>query len=151
MSKLIYCIPFVLLLFTGCNSVYERYYPLPGNKWAHGTKLNFEVPVNKNAVYNMYLQVRNSESYAYSNLWLRMKTTPPGGEKISEQYNVNVADNYGRWHGTNIGAYHDHKYLVKENVKFDTSGVFTFSLQHDMRRDTVIGIVDIGVRLVRVD
>ena len=58
-----------------------------------------------------------------------------------------LADQTGRWLGKGWGNLKENDILLKSNLTFPLSGDYSFLVQHAMRKDTLHGISNIGLRI----
>ncbi len=65
----------VLALSCDSNRVYEQYEDIPDFEWSQEHVLRFEVDVTDTIqTHNLFVNVRNSGEYQYSNLWLFVRS-----------------------------------------------------------------------------
>jgi len=110
--------------------------------------LVFDVPVKDTTnKYNIFITVRNADSYDFSNLYLFVDITSP--MKITERDTMEciLADASGRWLGDGLGDIWDNKILFKRNVEFRKPGVYEFALIQGMRVDSLSMIMDAGLSI----
>jgi len=130
------------------NRVYEQYETIPDFEWSQEHVLRFEVEITDTIqAYNMYVNVRNSNEYAYSNLWMFVKTTTPGKEISEQKIQFQLADESGDWYGSGFGDIFDLQRPLKEHVIFPKSGIYVFEIVQGMREAKLKGIVNIGIRV----
>jgi gliding motility-associated lipoprotein GldH len=58
-----------------------------------------------------------------------------------------LAEADGKWWGSGLGDIFSNQIKVMENVKFPRKGVYSFSVEQNMRDNPLLGIEDIGVRV----
>lgn len=97
--------------------------------------------------YSIYLNVRNSNDYQYSNLFLFVRTISPAQYSIRDTVEFILADKSGKWLGTGLGPVFFNQRLYKENVRFPIPGIYIFEIQQGMRKDELSGITDVGIRI----
>lgn len=130
------------------NRVYDTYRHLPESVWQADSLQTFEFSVeNTRQQHNLYFNIRNDRSYAFSNLWLFVTITSPNGTALTDTMQVILADPSGKWLGKGFtGIYHS-KVTYRSNIFFPEEGKYSLMLQHGMRPQELRGITDIGVRL----
>lgn len=146
---------FLILLFlagimASCDEkrVYDTYHRLPGSEWQADSLQTFEFTVeNSRQQHNIYFNIRNDRSYAFSNLWLFVTITSPGGTSVTDTMQVVLADPSGRWLGKGFTGIYHNKVIFRNNVFFPEAGKYSLKLQHGMRPQELQGITEIGVRL----
>lgn len=137
-------------LFASCdrNRVYEENMPVENGVWTIGKRAGFDVEISAlNHRYNMYLNVRNSPDYPYSNLYIFMTTLLPDGKMTRDTLELTLADYDGRWLGSGMGSVKFSRFLLKNGLQFKQKGIYRFELEQGMRVKELAGIRDIGMRI----
>ena len=144
----------VCLVIVSCDPtrVYEENMEVPGQEWNKNNAMVFSPEITDSTlIYNVFLNVRNEGSYSYSNIFLFITTTSPGGQWIKDTLEIPLANSRGKWLGSGIGDLYFNRQLFKYNVRFPTSGVYTFKIEQGMRDTDLKGIRDIGLRLEKAE
>lgn len=148
-SFLFFCI--IALFCSSCGrSVYNEYKEVKGEGWSFTDAKQFAFDIEQEGDYNLALNIRNTDNYPYSNIWVNLQTVGPSKRPATERFNLTMADVTGRWLGEGPGKLHDNRFLVKDRMHL-VPGSYTFTLQHDMRPDVLEGIKEIGIRLKKID
>lgn len=143
-----------LILLASCdsNTVHTEYKPVIEGSWDKEVIMGFTFSdidtINR---HNVFINVRNDNSFPYSNLILIAELNFPNGETIKDTLEYAMAQPDGTWLGKGNGTLKENKLWYKENIVFPTKGVYNLKLSHAMRDngniDGVIyleGIIDIG-------
>jgi gliding motility-associated lipoprotein GldH len=154
-AKIVQCLKIlfgilIVLNFSSCNTgeIYDKTYTISSDIWVYDEILDFEFTVSDTSrSYDLYLLIRNSGAYHYSNIWLFVKTFAPGGNVLTDTIEIALSDEKGRWFGKGIGDVNEMQVPYKENVYFINRGIYKVSLQHAMRDSMLEGIMDIGFKL----
>ncbi len=150
--KSIYLIPVLLaMLLVSCSEgvLFDQTAQVNGH-WYKDNPREFNVTVSDSlATYNFYLNVRHSTDYRYSNLYLFLQTRFPNGHLTRDTLQLILADNTGKWLGKGWGSVKEDQILLKHNLRFPLTGNYRFTLWQAMRADTLKGIRDVGLRIVR--
>ena len=128
--------------------VFESYYELDKKGWHKDSVVVFNVQLTdtiKN--HNLYVNIRNKGTYAYSNLWLFLSIGSPDGALRTDTVEFTLAEPSGKWKGSGVGGLHDNHILYKKSVYFPHKGNYTFSIKQGMRDNVLEGIRDIGIRI----
>ncbi len=138
----------VLLVSCDPNRVYEKNYSFKDDTWhVYDTKkFNFEIK-DSTQLYNLFVNIRNTTSYRYSNLYIFMNTTFPDNQMARDTIEIIVADPQGRWLGRGWGNYRVLKAPLGLNLQFGLTGKYTFEFEHAMRTQKLKHISDIGMRI----
>ncbi len=155
MNKLVAVLVMVsLLALTACdnNRVFEENKPIAGNSWKATDAVEFTTTINDTeSPMNVYINIRNTSDYAFSNIYLFLTTTFPDGKEAKDTLNCMLADNRGKWLGTGAGDLWNNQILLKRGVSFDKKGTYKFKLEHAMRTDPLPNITDIGFRIEKAE
>lgn len=145
-----FIIVFILTGIVSCDRkrVFESYYELDKKGWNKDSVVVFNVQLTdtiKN--HNLYVNIRNKGSYAYSNLWLFLTVNSPDGKMRTDTVEFTLAEPSGKWKGSGIGGLHDNQILFKNSVYFPRKGEYKFMIKQGMRDNVLEGIRDIGIRI----
>jgi len=97
--------------------------------------------------YAIYLNLRHTPDYAYSNVFVLLHQRQPNGRDTTERIELTLAESDGRWLGRGAGSVYAHQHLIKESVRFPDTGNYVFTLEQNMRENPLQGIVDVGIRV----
>ena len=145
---------FSLLFLTACdrNRVFEENVKIDDNKWSSEKPvvllMNIQDTVNP---HNVYINLRNASHYPFSNIFLFMNTTFPDGKLDRDTLEIKLAGADGKWLGDGLGDIWDNRILFKHNVAFPQVGEYRFELIQAMRLDPLPGIMDVGMRVEKVN
>ncbi len=140
------------------NRVFDEYSSLP-NKWNKDSVITFNVtPPDSINAYNVFVNLRNTGDYKYSNLFLIIDIKFPNGKVITDTLEYKMTKPNGEFLGKGFADIKENKLWYKENVVFEEEGDYVFSIRHAMREngkvDGVIdleGIEDVGLRIERIN
>jgi gliding motility-associated lipoprotein GldH len=138
------------LLFASCNKnvVFTEYKTFNNSEWALKDKAVFDVEIkDTQTLNNIYLMVRHSEVYQFSNLIVFVTTKYPDGKVLTDTMNVILANDKGEWLGSGVGDLYDFKVPVKKNVRFPLAGRYQFIFEQGMRPDPLPMIMDFGFEI----
>lgn len=145
-------IAIVVLLLTSCQegAFYERNSVIPGQLWDNGFKPHFEVDVkNKQDKYDLFINLRHTAYYPYSNFSFGIKQKGLGIQDSSAHFDIKLAETDGRWIGASAGNLYEQTKLLQENFTFPDTGKYVFSIQQNMRDNPLRGINDVGIKLIK--
>jgi gliding motility-associated lipoprotein GldH len=97
--------------------------------------------------YDLYIDLRHTESYPYSNIYMFMGISMPGVGKRVDSVGYFMQDQESRWLGNHSGSLITHQVLVKPNMRFPRKGKYVFSLSHAMYDNPLQGVSDIGITI----
>lgn len=140
--------------FISCdsNKVFEEYIEVKNANWEKESIASFEFEAKDTVIaHNLYINVRNTGEYAFSNIYLFVTMQGPNGGLLKDTVNCVLADNRGKWLGNGIGDLWDLRIPYVGAFKFAQSGNYTVTLEQAMRVENGLeGITDIGLRVETV-
>jgi gliding motility-associated lipoprotein GldH len=102
-------------------------------------------------LHNFYINLRNGENYAYSNIYVFVELEFPNGKKSIDTVECILADPTGKWIGSGSGSIYDNRFLYQHGKQFPLSGRYKVNIQQGMRTDELNGINDVGFRISRTN
>ncbi|MGC1471156.1 MAG: gliding motility lipoprotein GldH [Psychroserpens sp.] len=149
----------IIITMISCDSnrVFDAYKSVP-DEWNKNDKIEFKVtPPDSINAYNLFVNLRNTEAYKYSNLFLIVELNYPNGKTIKDTLEYKMANPDGSFLGTGFTDLKENKLWYKgykEPFIFNESGEYTVNIQHAMRQngsvngiDKLEGIIDVGFRI----
>lgn len=148
MKKLLYLFLFLLLVSCSGNTVYDHYNHTSVLGWDRGEVLSYDLPRVKQAgKYATSLGLRVSEAYPFQSLTLIVEQTVlPGKKTTRDTLNCQIYDSKGTIKGDGIGYFQYH-FLVSEKALHQGDSLH-ITVRHDMRREIIPGVADIGIQVV---
>jgi gliding motility-associated lipoprotein GldH len=139
-----------LISLTSCDEkrVYEENIELEHFKWATNNVLRFEFNINDTTMpCNMYINIRNTSEYPYSNLFLFLDTKYPDGKVSRDTLECILADDLGNWFGKGTGDVIDNQIPFRKNTRFRQKGTYKFYVEQAMRVNPLQGVGAAGIRI----
>ena len=158
-SKLLALVVVYCFLILSCDSkaVFDAYKSVP-EQWHKDSiaSFSFKAPDTlKN--YDLYVQLRNTNDYKYSNLFLIVELNYPNGKAVKDTLEYKMASPNGELLGTGFSDLKENKLWFrgfKRPFRFEEEGDYTVNIQHAMRNNGEVngilnleGITDIGFRV----
>lgn len=144
------------VLLAGCSEspVFQADVPIPERMWDRAYKptfsFNMDDTVNK---HDVFIDVRHSGDYPFSDLFLFVDLKGPGGRTIRDTVECLLADPTGKWYGKGLGFIFADRYqahvLYKLGDRFPASGEYIVTLEQAMRTEKLPGILDVGLSVNR--
>ena len=152
----------VLIVITSCNNnivVFDRYKSIAETEWHKDSIVKFEFsPKDTISRNNVFINLRNNNEYAYSNLFLIVGIDFPNNYKVVDTLEYEMANAEGKFLGTGLTDLKENKLEFKTNVIFPTKGTYNFTIQHAMRKSGDIegiqslkGVTDVGVQIEKMN
>jgi len=151
---------FGALLLIGCdkNGVFDQYHAIPKLGWHTDSIQRFNLEMKDSLVpHNVYINIRNNNSYPFSNLFMIAKVEYPGGKKQVDTLEYEMALPNGEWLGEG-SSIKENKLWFKENFQFQEKGIYKINVTQVMRSNGsaegmtyLQGITDVGLRVETVE
>jgi gliding motility-associated lipoprotein GldH len=96
----------------------------------------------------MLITIRNTDAYPYQNLWLFVDIEKDSVSLRRDTIECYMANERGEWLGGGLSI-HELPLLYSDSYQFANSGEYNISITQGMREDTLIGIKEVGVKIIR--
>lgn len=148
---------FLALVSCKTDIVTTEYRTFNGGVWNKGDMLQFTFSeMDTVQQHDVFINVRNGDTYPFSNLFLITSLTTPEGEVMQDTLEYNMALPDGTWLGHGNGSIKENKLWYKENIVFPSPGVYTLEVMHAMRKNGNVsgivgleGITDVGIEITK--
>jgi gliding motility-associated lipoprotein GldH len=139
-----------LLFIVACDnrSFYEHNVEMEADIWKkeNPARFSFDISSTKDA-YNLYVNLRNTGEYEYSNIFLFLTLTAPDGKHSTDTLECLLADDKGKWFGKGGVNLLDNRILYKKNIQFPAKGTYQVLIEQGMRAEHLQHIRNVGFRL----
>ena len=142
-----------VLLLTACdeNLMATDSAAFTNTAWNAGESVEFQLePVDTINDYDIYLNMRNNQNYAYKNIWLITQMKFPQGKVFTDTLEYAMANARGEFLGSGKDVI-ENKLVFKREFRFRESGTYQLKLQQAMRKSgsatplkELSGVLDIG-------
>lgn len=156
----------LLLIFAACqpSPQYQKHVTIPSKGWQYDYQPSFQVNItDTTAPYQLFLVIRHTNAYPFSNIWLRLRTQQPGDSSFQEErYEVTLASPTavlpdgslsGGWLGRGMGEIWEQRMALNDAqhpVYFKQAGTYVFKLAQDMRLNPLPEVLQVGLRLEKL-
>jgi len=145
------CVPvMVLLAFLGCtdgNTIIDQNTSIENLNWSYANKVKNDFKIDDPAAaYNIFLNLRVTGNYRYSNIFLLIKKAGP---KLNSKtrFEIKLAEPDGRWLGQGSGNLYSFQVPVITAFKFPAKGTYHFEIEQNMRDNPLHEVSDVGLRV----
>ncbi|KAA8477979.1 gliding motility lipoprotein GldH [Arcticibacter tournemirensis] len=152
MSKIVIFSCFLLLLVTiqGCSDValIDTNQEIRSRNWSYPQKVRIPVEIkDPDRLYNVYMNLRHTADYKYSNIFVLIHQAGPGMKNLTERREFKLAYPDGEWLGSGSGNFYSYQLPFRENYKFPAKGTYTFEFEQNMRDNPLREVSDVGLRV----
>ena len=141
----------ILFAQAGCTdkkAVIDQNTEILNHNWNYVNKLRFPVKIDdEKIVYNLYMNLRVTADYKYSNLFVLITQTGPDKKTIIKRYELKLATKEGEWLGTGSGNLYSYQLSFLTDYKFPVKGTYTFQIEQNMRDNPLHEVNDVGLRV----
>ena len=144
---------------TSCdsNAVFDEYKSVP-SKWHKDSIASFDFTAPDTlSNYNLFVNLRNTNDYPFSNLFLIVELNYPNGKAVRDTLEYKMAAPNGELLGSGFSDIKESKLWYRghdASFKFSEEGDYRVDIQHAMRKngnvngvDNLEGVTDIGFRV----
>jgi len=158
MAKKNNCFAIVVLLVmvsmaVGCSrkTIYSHYEPTPLEGWEKNDTLSFRVMlIRSDGSYKEEIGLRTSGAYPFTGLTLVVEQrSVPSGMMRSDTLHARLVSRDGTVQGKGI-VYYQYKFHLA-NLRLNEADTLYVSIRHNMKREILPGISDVGLILQRLD
>lgn len=133
----------MLLASCGETPHYQKVYSFKNKTWDLEVKPKYIVDIqDPDKEYDFELTLRTTTDYKYSNLWIFMKTTTPGGEVAREPFEIRITNEDGTWIGNKSGTIVETPITFKSR-KLPEKGKYTFVIEQAITEKEVAEVLDL--------
>ena len=142
-----------LVFFISCTNdeVFTKYTSIENAEWKANQKISFSFSVEDTIMAkNLFIKIRNTEEYPFSNLFVIASLQFPNGTKVVDTLQYEMANEYGEFLGKGFTV-KENKLFYKEAKVFPQVGDYKFSVYQAMRKQGEVdpipvlkGIQDVG-------
>lgn len=151
----------VIVTLVSCNDnlVFNQYKSMPNAEWHKDSIVKFQFnPIDTISRNNVYINLRNNDAYAYSNLFLIVGIDFPNNYRVIDTLEYEMANAEGKFLGEGLTDLKENVLEFKTNVIFPTTGTYTVSLQQAMRKSGEVdgitslkGVTDVGIQIEKIN
>ena len=152
MKKLILLILInVSLLSCNRNLVFSEFQSLPMMGWEADSVLVYDPQiVDSTSKYELQIIIRHTDKYPYQNLWLFVDVKKDSTILRRDTLESFLADDRGQWIGYGMRLY-ELPILYLDKLNLPQGGDYEVVIQQGMREDTLPGIVDVGLKIMKIE
>ncbi len=142
------------LLMASCTdtALLDENVSIADHQWHYDDQPRLAVHVkDADKPYRVYLNLRHTPDYKYSNIFVLIHQRQPDGQDTTERVELRLAEPDGRWLGRGNGSVYAHQQLIKDSFRFPDTGEYVFTLEQNMRENPLEGVADVGIRVAPVE
>ena len=141
----------MLLSFPACTdpaAVIDQNTAVANHNWSYPDRFKYDVKIeDASALYNLYMNLRVTSDYKYSNIFVLISHTGPDKKRIVKRYELKLANKDGEWLGSGSGNLYSYQAPFLTNYKFPAKGLYHFEIEQNMRDNPLREVSDVGLRV----
>jgi gliding motility-associated lipoprotein GldH len=156
-----YLVAFILActFMSSCSqpqiTAYQKQVGIPAAKWSYNFQPEFSFDISDtSAQYRVFLIFRYDAAFEYSNIWLRLKMKAPGDStyNLGNRIETVLIAHDGSRLGNDVGGIYEYKVQLDPKTDyqpFTKAGSYTIKLEQIMRKNPLVGLINVGIRVER--
>ena len=144
----------LLLMFSSCNQQveYEKNIDLKDAQWQIEDTLVFKTKIMDAKAKNIFINFRHGFDFNWRNVWLDLSIKYPNDSIYTYPINMPLSQPNGEWYGDHSGNIYLVQFPIEKlsNYTFKDTGVYTFSLTHQMREIPLQHSLSAGIKIENV-
>ena len=142
-------------LLSGCMQInrFERNVQIPNSKWTYAFQPEISFDISDTlAKYNVLVNLRHTDAYAYRNIWIEVETRLPADTVFQkERFELTLQQPDGKWIGTGYADIWEIRHPLFTNIQFKQKGSYTVRLRQIMRDDPLLHVMNAGIRIEKIN
>ena len=155
MTKKIYCLSIlvaVAMAFVSCNRspIFSQYHHTQLTGWEKNDTLTFNVPrLSSDMKLKAVIGLRITDAYPFKTICLIVdKVVSPDNIIDSDTINCSLFDNDGMSKGRGVSCYQFNYHI--SNIQLMKDDSVAIHIRHNMKREILPGISDVGITLEKI-
>ena len=151
--KIAFFLPILILFLSlgSCgdpNSVIDKNTEIDNHNWSYDNLVKFDVNIdNEKIPYNLYLNLRVTGDYKYSNIFVLLHQTGPNNKPAITRMEFKLANSDGEWLGDGSGNLYSYQMIFRSAYYFPAKGTYHFAIEQNMRDNPLHEVSDVGLRV----
>ncbi|WP_164969627.1 gliding motility lipoprotein GldH [Aquirufa rosea] len=144
-------LPLSFLMACQGDQVFDQVSKMGEKGWLQKNQISYPFEIKKiDQSYTLYVAIRQSNDYPFNNFYFVPKILGSNGQVIKQALAEAILydPKSGKAKGKGLGDMYSHKFAIFKQLKFPKKGKYTLLLSHDMRTDTLAGIISVGASLI---
>ena len=153
-NSILFILVFLLVISCDEKRVFDQYQSV-GNAWHKDSVVTFELPkLDSKKQYNMYVNVRDNDTYPFNNLFLIVSLEHPNHQVKVDTLEYQMTNPDGTLLGEGFSDIKENKLFYKDKQNFTQKGIYKIHIRHATRQtgkiegvSSLSGITDVGFRI----
>lgn len=140
-----------IIFFSNCGPNYEvnQSQSIANERWTYQDSVRFSMDIQDTTkLYNLFFEIEHVNTFAYQNLYTKIYTIFPDGQRFGKVVSMELANKAGQWLGKCSGNNCTLSIPIQESAYFDKLGTHYFVMEQYMRQPTIGGIRKLSFKAI---
>lgn len=141
---------YVVFCFQSCAEppIFDENKDITEYNWNYKNPVSFDVNITDTTKYcNVFVNLRITGDYKYNNMFVWVTETMPDKTTEKQRLEFTLSDDLGKMLGKGLGDIYAYQLQYKPRIKFKQKGIYTFTLEQNMRDEVLSQVVSVGIRV----
>lgn len=141
---------YVVFCFQSCVEppIFDENKDITEHNWNYKNPVSFDVNITDTTKYcNVFVNLRITGDYKYNNMFMWVTETMPDKTTEKQRLEFTLSDDLGKMLGKGLGDIYAYQLQYKPRIKFKQKGIYTFTLEQNMRDEVLAQVVSVGMRV----
>ena len=142
-----------LFFLASCESglVYHHKATIEDGVWSYSDILDYQIDVKDTSdYYELFVKIIHSPEFSYENLYTKITTEFPDGNKLSDVVSFQLANKMGLWLGKCNSKKCVNELILQDRFRFKETGKHILYLEN-YSREELNGIMALELKLYNID
>ena len=143
----------VAIALTACGPKYiiNESRDLPNGEWAYNDTLRFTFAIaGPLKLYDLFVEIEHAADYPWQNLYTRIYTEFPDGQRLHKPLSLELSDQLGQWQGRCRSDRCTVRIPIQQGAYFNQAGAYAITLEQYMRVNPVPGVQRVALQIVEL-
>ncbi len=139
-----------VIMLSACEPDYviNETYEMPNDQWVYEDSVRFDFTIEDTLkLYDLTLDVKYTTNYRFQNLYTKIHTHFPDGQRLSKPVSLELANAAGEWRGNCNAETCTTPIPIQTGAYFNQSGDYTIVVEQFMRESPVNGVQSLTLKV----
>lgn len=138
----------IALSACGPDYLIDETYDIPNDQWVYEDSVRFDFTIEDTLeLYDLTLELKHTTGYPYQNLYTKIHTYFPDGQRLSKPVSLELANAAGEWRGNCNAETCTTPIPIQTGAYFNQPGNYTIVVEQFMRESPVNGVQSLTLKV----
>jgi gliding motility-associated lipoprotein GldH len=123
----------------------------PATNWTYADSIQYQFEIADTLqIYDLNLRLKHTTAYPFQNVYTKIHTRFPNGERLSELLSLELAGKGGNWLGECNAEECELFIPIQQGAYFNQLGTYQITIEQFTRRDPLPGLEKLTFELIRI-